>query len=161
MSIQLKKGDIAPEFTLNNGDGNSISLADFKGKWVVLYYYPRDNTPGCTTEAKDFSASIDNFIKENAVVIGISKDSEKSHVKFREKHDLKVELLSDPEHEVQEKYGVWQLKKMAGREYMGTVRSTFLIDQEGKIAEVWGKVKVKGHVDVVTESLCILKSSGS
>ncbi|MCB2171853.1 peroxiredoxin, partial [archaeon] len=126
---------------------------DLKGKWVVLYFYPKDNTKGCTMEALEFTAAEDEFKAKNAVIIGVSPDSLKSHTNFRQKHDLSINLLSDTEKEVLETYGVWQKKKMYGREYMGVVRSTYLIDMEGKVAFVWPKVRVKGHVDNVLEKL--------
>ncbi|KAA0006504.1 MAG: peroxiredoxin, partial [Thermoplasmata archaeon] len=128
-------------------------LKDFRGKWVVLYFYPKDNTTGCTKEAKDFSQYIEEFEKLNAVVIGISPDSIESHKKFKEKHGLKVILLSDESKETLQKYGVWQLKKMYGRSYYGVVRSTFLIDPDGNIVYEWKRVKVKGHVEDVLKKL--------
>ncbi len=143
----------APDFCLKNADEKEICLKDFSSKWVVLYFYPKDNTPGCTTEALEFTAKKAEFDNRNAVVLGVSADSVKSHCNFRDKHHLSIELLSDPEKEVIQKYGVWQLKKQYGREYYGIVRSTFLIDPEGKIAAKWEKVKVKGHVDKVLEKL--------
>lgn len=154
MTEPLIKGDKAPDFSLGNKDLKNIALSDFSGKYIVLYFYPKDNTKGCTQEAIDFSELTDSFTDKNAVIIGISPDSGKSHTNFINKHDLKIELLSDPEHEVMEKYGVWQLKKMYGREYMGVVRTTFLINPEGIIEEVWNKVKVKEHAKKVFESLC-------
>ncbi|BBO77314.1 peroxiredoxin [Desulfosarcina widdelii] len=156
MTKILSSGDPAPDFTLNDKDGNSVSLADFRGKWVALYFYPRDNTSGCTTEAKDFSALLPAFKAKDAAVIGISGDSEASHAKFAAKHDLTVTLLSDPGHRALEAYGVWQKKKMAGREYMGIVRTTFLIDPDGIIQQIWEKVKVKAHAETVHQALCSL-----
>ncbi len=155
---ELKAGDLAPEFCLPDADEKEVCLKDFRGKWVVLYFYPKDNTSGCTREAIDFTEHLEEIEKLGAVVLGVSPDSTKSHVKFREKHNLKVTLLSDPEHKVLEMYGVWQLKKMYGREYYGVVRSTFLIDPDGKIAHIWRKVKVKGHVDDVINRLKELTS---
>ncbi len=143
----------APEFCLPNQDSEEICLRDFEGSWVVLYFYPKDNTPGCTTEAVDFSQKIDEFNSLGATVIGISPDSVKRHQNFIAKKDLKVMLLSDEAKEVCQKYGVWQLKKAYGREYMGVVRSTFLINPSGEIAHKWEKVKVKGHIDAVLEKL--------
>jgi len=157
MSNILQVGAKAPGFTLNNQDGKAVRLADYEGKWRVVYFYPKDNTSGCTQEAVDFSALLPEFEKEGAVVFGVSPDSEKSHARFAEKHGLKVELLSDPEHTVMAQYGVWQLKKMYGKEYMGVVRSTFLITPEGVIAKSWGKVKVKNHAREVQTALCELK----
>lgn len=143
----------AINFCLPDEEGNEICLDSYKGKWIVLYFYPRDNTSGCTREAKDFSEHMEEFEKLNAVVIGISPDSPESHRKFKEKHSLKVKLLSDESHEVMEKYGVWQLKKLYGREYYGVVRSTFLISPDGKIVYEWKGVRVKGHVEEVLQKL--------
>ena len=153
----LQIGDAAPSFCLKNHEEHNVCLEDFKGKWIVLYFYPRDNTPGCTLEAKEFTAHLGEFKDVGAEVIGISPDSCQSHKRFIEKHNLKVTLLSDPEHEVLQKYGVWQLKKMYGKTYYGVVRSTFLIDPDGKIAYIWRKVRVKGHVDAVKKKLQELK----
>jgi len=144
---------IASNFCLPNENDEKICLDDFRGKWVVLYFYPKDNTTGCTKEAKDFSESIEEFEELNAVVIGISPDSVQSHKKFREKHDLRVILLSDESKETMQKYGVWQLKKMYGRSYYGVIRSTFLIDPDGKIIHEWKQVKVKGHINEVLKKL--------
>ncbi|RMF59285.1 MAG: thioredoxin-dependent thiol peroxidase [Calditrichaeota bacterium] len=149
----LKIGDQAPQFTLPDASETPVSLEDFRGKWVILYFYPKDNTSGCTLEALDFTAALPEFEKLNAVVIGVSPDSCKSHQNFMQKHQLKVLLLSDTEHQVLEAYGAWQLKRMYGREYMGVVRSTFLIDPEGVIRHMWNKVKVKGHVEEVLQKL--------
>jgi peroxiredoxin Q/BCP len=149
----LKIGEIAPEFCLPNEQEENICLKDFKGKWVVVYFYPKDMTPGCTTEACDFSDNFKAFEDMNAEIIGISPDAPKSHTKFKDKYELKHILLSDTEHKVLEEYGVWQLKKMYGREYMGVVRSTFLVNPEGKIVKIWEKVKVKEHVEEVKGSL--------
>jgi peroxiredoxin Q/BCP len=153
----LKIGDLAPDFCLPDKDNKKACLRDFKGKWVVLYFYPRDNTSGCTREAVDFTGSLDEFEKLDAVVLGVSADSVESHFKFAEKYKLKVTLLSDGEHEILAKYGVWQLKKLYGREFRGVVRSTFLIDPEGKIAYLWPQVKVKGHVEAVKRRLMELQ----
>ncbi len=149
----LKTGEKAPEFCLKDANEKDVCLKDFRGKYLVLYFYPKDNTSGCTKEAVGFSEKIDEIRKLGAEVVGISKDSIKSHQNFIKKHDLKIILLSDPAHEVIEKYGAWQLKKNYGREYYGTVRTTYLIDPEGKIAYVWPKVKVKGHVEDVIAKL--------
>ena len=143
----------APDFCLPDHEGREHCLHDFRGKWVVLYFYPRDNTSGCTREAKEFTAMKEEFEKLGAVIIGISKDSPKSHAKFIEKHSLGILLLSDENHEVIEKYGAWGKKKNYGREYFGTVRSTFLIDPEGRIVREWKKVKVAGHVEEVLNAL--------
>ena len=136
-------GTRAPDFCLPNQDEEEICLHDLKGKWVVLYFYPRDNTPGCTTEACDFTNELPEFQKLNAEVLGVSADSPKSHRGFMEKHGLKINLLSDQKHEVMEKYGVWRLKKNYGKEYMGLVRSTFVIDPEGTLTAAWDNVKVR------------------
>ncbi len=146
-------GEKAPEFCLPDQDGKEVCLKDFRGKWVVLYFYPKDNTSGCTREAIDFTENLKDFEKLDAVVLGVSKDSVKSHKKFQEKHGLKITLLSDPEHRVIEAYGAWKLKKRYGREYYGTERSTFIIDPEGVIRHEWRNVKVKGHVGEVKETL--------
>ena len=153
----LEVGQSAPEFKLQSTSGETISLADYRGKNIVLYFYPKDMTPGCTTEACDFRDNHSKFAEVNTVVLGISPDPVEDHQKFTEKHELPFPLLADTEHEVAEAYGVWQLKKNFGKEYMGIVRSTFVIDQNGKIAKIWPKVKVEGHVqevyDFIKESL--------
>ena len=149
----LEVGDKAPEFCLPNQDEVEICLRDLVGKWVVLYFYPKDNTPGCTTEACDFTEALPYFEDLSAVVLGVSPDSPKKHRNFIEKKDLKITLLSDEEKEVCEKYGVWQLKKNYGREYMGVVRSTFLINPKGIIVAIWSKVRVKGHVEAVSKKI--------
>ena len=146
-------GTPAPKFCLPDKDKTEICLSMFGGKWVVLYFYPKDSTPGCTTEAKDFNEELEEFSELNAKVIGISADSCTSHAKFAEKHDLKLILLSDESHKVIEKYGVWQPKKIFGREMLGIVRTTYLIDPEGVIREVWPKVRVAGHVVAVKKRL--------
>ena len=155
----LKVGENAPEFCLPNQDDVEICLRDLKGKWVVLYFYPKDNTPGCTTEACGFSEALPEFNDLDAVIFGVSPDSTKKHRNFIEKKDLDITLLSDEEKIVLESYGVWQLKKMYGREYMGVVRTTFIIDPDGVIQEVFNKVKVKGHVDAVKTRLQELQNS--
>lgn len=137
----LETGMIAPDFTLSDKDGNAVSLSDFRGKKVVLYFYPKDNTPGCTRQACAFAASYDAFRENNIAVIGISRDSVASHVKFAEKYSLPFILLSDPDRIAIEAYGVWQEKKMAGKIGMGVVRSTYLIDENGVIEAVMPKVK--------------------
>lgn len=149
----LKKGDLAPEFCLPDKDNREVCLHDFKGTWIVLYFYPRDNTSGCTREALDFSAARDDLEHLNAVVLGVSADSVESHRKFEEKHNLRVRLLSDIEHTVLARYGAWQLKKLYGKEFWGTVRSTVLIGPDGVIAHFWPKVQVKGHVETVKQKL--------
>jgi len=146
-------GNTAPEFCLPDKDNQKTCLKDFKGKWVVLYFYPKDNTSGCTMEAVHFSQAKDRFSKLNAVILAVSPDSAESHCKFADKHQLSITLLSDPEHKVLESYGVWQKKSMYGREFWGVVRSTFLIDPKGKIRHAWRKVKVAGHVEEVIKRL--------
>lgn len=153
MSDIPEVGQPAPLFTAEDKDGNTVSLEEKQGSWIVLYFYPKDNTPGCTTEAKDFSKHSDEFEKLGAEIIGVSPDSAKSHGKFVDKHDLSIQLLTDAEHEAIEAYGAWRLKKFMGKEYMGVVRSTFLISPDGKIAEVWDKVRVKAHVEKVLQEL--------
>jgi peroxiredoxin Q/BCP len=146
MSALPTIGQAAPSFTLPRDGGAQVSLSDYSGKIVVLYFYPKDDTPGCTTEAIDFTADIDAFTKAGAVVLGVSRDTVKKHEKFRDKHSLRVALLADEDGAVCEAYGVWGEKSMYGRTYMGIDRTTFLIGPDGKIARVWEKVKVKGHV---------------
>ena len=137
----LKIGDKAPAFTLTDKDGNAVSLSDFAGKKVVLYFYPKDNTPGCTRQACAFAGLYGEFQKRGVEVIGISKDSVASHVKFAEKYDLPFVLLADPERSAIEAYGVWQEKKLYGKVSMGVVRTTFIIDENGVIEKVMPKVK--------------------
>jgi peroxiredoxin Q/BCP len=149
----LNVGDIVPDFCLPNQDEEEICLRDIKGRWIVLYFYPKDNTPGCTTEACDFTVAQPDFTNLDAIVLGVSPDSPKKHRNFIEKKELGITLLADEDKEVCNLFGVWQLKKMCGREYMGVVRSTFIIDPDGKIAYKWENVRVKGHVDKVKEKL--------
>jgi peroxiredoxin Q/BCP len=144
-------GDKAPDFSAGTDGGGSISLKDLKGKKVVLYFYPKDMTPGCTTEACGFRDAHPDFSKINAEIIGVSKDSVKRHNKFKEKYDLPFTLAADEDGKMCEAYGVWQEKKNYGKTYMGIVRSTFLIDEKGKIAAVWRNLRVKGHVENVLE----------
>lgn len=141
----------AKNFSLPASNGNTVSLEDFKGKNVIVYFYPKDNTPGCTTEACSFRDSFEEFQSSETIILGISKDSIKKHNGFIEKHNLPFLLLSDEDGKVCEDYGVWQLKKMMGKEYMGIVRSTFLIDKEGKLVKEWRAVKVNGHIEEVLE----------
>ncbi len=143
----------APQFCLPNQDEVEICLRDFRGKWIVLYFYPKDDTPGCTTQACDFTQALPDFSALNATVVGISPDSAKKHRNFIQKHELKILLLSDEEKEVSKLYDVWKLKKNYGKEYMGIVRSTFLIDPEGNIAQKWENVRVKNHITKVKEAL--------
>jgi len=140
-------GNLAPDFTLPASDGTVISLSNFRGKFVVLYFYPKDMTPGCTAEACDFRDYYDQFRDLNAVILGVSTDSVERHQKFVEKYSLPFLLLADEQHEVAEKYGVWKQKKNFGKEYMGIERSTFVIDEEGRLLKEWRGVKVKGHVE--------------
>lgn len=149
----VEVGDAAPDFCLPSGEGEEVCLSSFRGKWVVLYFYPKDNTSGCTQEAMDFTTALDALHALDAEVLGISRDSLASHRKFAEKHGLMVKLLSDPDHKVMDGYGVWALKKMYGQEKYGVVRSTFLIGPDGRIARIWRSVKVKGHVEMVVKSL--------
>ncbi|AKL96170.1 peroxiredoxin Bcp [Clostridium aceticum] len=149
----LKVGDKAPNFTLKNEEGHDISLNDFKGKKVVLYFYPKDNTPGCTKQACSFRDVYDEILDAGAVVIGISKDSATSHQKFKDKHQLPFYLLSDPERSVLESYGAWQEKKMFGKVAMGIVRMTFIIDENGTIIKIFPKVKPDMHGEEVLKAL--------
>lgn len=149
----LSTGDPAPDFTLSDADGNPVSLSDFKGQKVVLYFYPKDDTPGCTKEACGFRDAQDDYMEANAVVIGVSPDSEKSHQRFRDKYDLPFLLLADPERQAIEGYNVWKEKNMYGKKYMGVERSTFIIDEDGILVEILRKVKVDGHVQSVLASL--------
>jgi len=155
----LQVGDKVEDFCLPNQDEVEICLRDLLGKWIVLYFYPKDNTPGCTTEAIDFTTHLKEFENLGSIVIGVSADSPKKHRNFIEKKELGITLLSDEEHKVLEQFGVWQLKKNYGREYMGIVRSTFIIDPEGIVRAVWEKVKVKGHVQEVLEKLKELQNN--
>ena len=150
-------GESAPQFCLPDKDGREICLESLKGRWVVLYFYPKDNTSGCTLEAIGFSGMLDELANLDATVIGVSLDSAASHTKFADKHSLKLVLLSDVEHKVLEDYGVWQHKKLYGRDFLGVVRSTFIIDPAGRIAHIWPKVSVKGHVDEVKRKLVELQ----
>ena len=149
----LETGQKAPEFCLSNQDKVEICLRDLKGKWVILYFYPKDLTPGYTTEACEFTEAMPRFEELDAVILGVSPDSPEKHRKFIEKKELKITLLSDENKEVLKAYGAWGLKKMYGKEYEGVIRSTFLIDPDGNIAAVWPKVRVKGHVEAVKQKL--------
>ncbi len=152
----VEVGKKALNFCLPNQDEVEICLRDLKGKWVVLYFYPKDNTPGCTTEACEFTQELPKFEELNAVILGVSPDSSKKHRNFIQKKNLKITLLSDEEKKTLQEYGVWQLKKMCGREYMGVVRTTYLINPDGIVADRWEKVKVKGHVEEVRKKLEII-----
>ena len=149
----LDVGKKAPDFSLLNQDEKKISLKDFIGQKVVLYFYPKDDTSGCTKEACNFSDDLPKFSKIDAAILGVSPDSVKSHKKFSEKYKLKFDLLSDDEKKVVEKYGVWKEKSMYGRKYMGVERTTFIIDENGKIEKIFNKVKVDGHNKEVLEAL--------
>jgi peroxiredoxin Q/BCP len=149
MTSALTVGSAAPEFTLPASGGGVVSLADLKGQAVVLYFYPKDDTPGCTIEAKDFSRLKPAFTEAATTVIGVSPDSVASHDKFRRKYDLGLDLAADEERQALEAYGVWVEKSMYGRKYMGVERTTVLIDRDGRIVRVWTKVRVPGHAEEV------------
>ena len=152
--VALKIGDRAPDFTLPTDGGATLTLSDFRGQKVVLYFYPKDNTPGCTTEACDFRDAHPDFTALGAQVVGVSKDEPKKHDRFKEKYALNFPLVSDDDHGTLCKaYGVWRPKKFMGREFLGIVRSTFIIDETGKIAHIWDKVRVKNHASDVLETL--------
>src|SRR5690242_10132854 len=151
--VMIEVGKKAPAFTLESSDGAKVKLSDYAGKIVVLYFYPRDNTPGCTLEAQDFAKAAPALRKLGAVVLGASKDSIASHCKFRDKYDLPFALLSDPDGDVLEAYGAWGDKVMYGKKMKGIIRSTVVIDGKGKVAHHWPKVSVKGHVDEVVEAV--------
>lgn len=149
--MTVEKGKQVQDFTLPANSGESVSLSDYKGKNVVLYFYPKDMTPGCTTEACDFRDHHESFEDLDAVILGVSPDPVESHEKFINKHDLPFLLLADEDHQVAEQFGVWKLKKNFGKEYYGIERSTFIIDKEGNLAEEYRKVKVQGHVEAALE----------
>lgn len=151
-------GKKAPSFSLKNQDNESVALKDLTGQWVVLYFYPKDDTPGCTVEACEFTSGIRDFEKVDAVVYGISPDSPKEHREFIKKHKLKVELLCDPTHKLMEKYSAWGEKHMYGKITSGVIRSTVIIDPQGCIAHHWEKVKAAGHADSVRKKLLELQS---
>lgn len=152
-SVELKVGQKAPDFTLPSDTGEKVSLKDFRGKKVVLYFYPKDDTPGCTKEACSFRDNINQILERGAVVIGVSADSVESHKRFKEKYNLNFPLLSDEKHKVLEKYGVWKERNLYGKKFMGTERTTFIIDENGKIAHIFRKVKVDGHTEEVLKKL--------
>jgi peroxiredoxin Q/BCP len=152
----VNEGEEAPDFTLQADDERKVSLKDYRGKKVVLYFYPKDGTPGCTREAIEFRDIANKFEKEGAIIVGVSKDSIKSHQKFKQKHELPFTLLSDPEGRVLDLYGVWKKKSLYGRTFMGTERTTFLIDEKGIVKKVYRKVKTKGHAQA-----CLLDLRGS
>lgn len=151
--MTLKIGDNAPSFEMPTENGGNTTLSDFTGKYLVLYFYPKDNTPGCTIQAKDFSAMKKDFADNNCSILGVSRDSIKKHENFIAKQDLTISLGADLEGKVTEDYGVWTEKKMYGKTYMGIQRATFLIGPNGKIAEIWPKVKVKTHAEAVLARL--------
>lgn len=155
--MAIAEGMSAPAFSLSSTEGKKVSLADYKGRPVVLYFYPRDATPGCTAEACAFRDSFESFTDSKAVVLGVSPDEDESHTKFKTRFGLPFTLLSDPDHAVAEAYGVWQEKSMYGKKYMGIVRSTFIIDGRGKIARIFPKVKVDGHAKEVLEAVQALE----
>ena len=146
-------GETAPDFKLPADDGREVALKDLRGRKIVLYFYPKDDTPGCTREACAFRDSLARVTTKGAVVLGVSRDDTRSHVRFREKYHLNFPLLSDDGGRVTQTYGVWKKKNMYGREYWGIERTTFLIDEEGRVAKVWPKVKVDGHADDVLAAL--------
>jgi peroxiredoxin Q/BCP len=152
-ATELSVGDRAPEFELPRDGGKTVKLADYAGKLVVLYFYPQDDTTGCTKEAIDFSQLKPEFEKAGAVVIGVSPDSAKKHDKFKTKHGLTVDLAADEEREVINAYNLWVEKQMYGRSYMGVERATFLIGRDGRIAAIWRKVRVKGHAEAVLQAV--------
>ena len=153
MTSPLPIGQAAPAFSAPNQAGKLLTLADYEGKWLVLYFYPKDSTPGCTTEATDFTHLAADFSALGAIILGVSPDSEKSHCKFIEKQSLAFDLLSDRDHQIAEAYGAWGLKKFMGKQYLGILRSTFLIDPQGQLAYRWPTVKVKGHAEAVLAKL--------
>jgi len=154
----LEVGNKAPEFCLPNQDDVEICSRDLKGKWIVLYFYPRDNTPGCTTEACEFTQAEPQFDDLDAIILGVSADTTKKHRNFIEKHELGITLLSDEGTQMMQEFGVWQMKKNYGKEYMGIVRTTLIIDPEGVIQAVWSNVRVKEHVAKVQEKLAELQA---
>ena len=149
----MKVNSKAPSFSLPSTSKNKYSLADSLGKYIILYFYPKDDTPGCTIETNDFNKLLPKFKKLNCEIFGISKDNLKSHGKFRDKYKIKFDLLADEEIKVLKKYKVWAKKKFMGREFMGIVRTTYLIDKKGKIIKIWNNVKVKDHAQEVLETL--------
>ena len=157
MKKTLEVGNSAPGFSVINQNGKTIGLDDLSGKWSVIYFYPRDDTPGCTVEAKEFTELNNKFKENGASIYGVSPDNEDKHCKFIDKYDLKIDLLADTEKTMLSDYGVWQEKSMYGKTYMGVVRTTYLINPNGNIAEAWTKVKAKGHAEAVLNRLIELK----
>jgi peroxiredoxin Q/BCP len=149
----LITGRKAPSLRLEDAEGRKVSLAELSGRWVILYFYPRDDTPGCTTEACDFSSQVEDFSSSNAVVVGVSPDDRASHAKFIARHGLRVRLLSDPGHGAMKAYGAWGTKMMYGKTTEGVIRSTVIIDPEGKVAHHWPRVQAKGHAEKVLSKL--------
>jgi thioredoxin-dependent peroxiredoxin len=152
-TMKLKVGDKAPAFCLPDKDDKEVCLKDFGGRWVVVYFYPKDQTPGCTKEACEFSERLSDFVRVGATVLGVSTDSTASHRKFAAKYMLTMDLLSDPKHETIDAYGAWQPKKIMGKEFLGTVRSTFIVDPAGNVAYIWPAVNPWGHADEVRAKL--------
>lgn len=148
-----QEGDLAPDFTLPSDDGSMVTLSDLRGYRVILYFYPKDDTSGCTAQACEFRDNLPRIEEKGARVLGVSPDPVRSHQKFKTKYDLNFPLLADEEHQVAEAYGVWKEKSMYGRTYWGIERSTFLIDEEGRVARAWRKVKAKGNADLVAAEL--------
>lgn len=157
MSDWLEVGSQAPAFSTLTDKGESVSLSDYAGKYVVLYFYPKDDTPGCTKEACAFRDAQAEFTKRGAVVLGISPDDEKSHAKFRDKYSLNFTLLTDPDHKIAEAFGAWREKNMYGKKSMGVQRSTYILDGEAKVAKLWKRVSVDGHDNAVLEALDALQ----
>ncbi|EQB63706.1 MAG: hypothetical protein RBG1_1C00001G1285 [candidate division Zixibacteria bacterium RBG-1] len=151
--VGLKEGDVAPDFSLSSSLGKNISLKDYRGKKVILYFYPKDDTPGCTKEACSFRDELKKFEKANAVILGVSSDNLDSHQKFIDRYNLSFPLLSDTDTKVSQTYGTYKLKNMYGKEYWGIERTTFLIDERGKIEKIFPKVKVEGHSEELLEIL--------
>jgi peroxiredoxin Q/BCP len=154
----IEEGKAAPAFTLTSDAGDKVALSDFKGKYLVVYFYPKDNTPGCTIEAQDFNKARAQLQKLGATVVGVSKDSLESHCKFRDKYALKFPLLSDPEGKTIEKYGAWGEKVLYGKKSLGIIRSTVIVGPDGKVKKVFPKVKVNGHVDAVIDAIKALRA---
>lgn len=155
--MTVKENDKALDFALPDQDGKTVTMGEFAGKWVALYFYPKDNTSGCSLEAADFTGAKEEFEKAGAVILGVSPDSPESHRKFIEKKGLSIRLIADTEKKLIAVYGLWQKKKLYGKEYFGVVRSTLLIDPEGRIAKIWENVKVSGHAAEVLKTLKSIK----
>jgi peroxiredoxin Q/BCP len=151
--VMVEEGSEAPDFTLPSDNAGDVTLSDFRGRKVVLYFYPKDDTSGCTTQACDLRDNLPRLSGIDAVVLGVSPDSVESHARFREKYDLNFPLLADEDHQVSEAYGVWKEKKMYGNTYMGIERSTFLVDEQGVVTHAWRKVSPKGHAEKVIDAL--------